>query len=177
MGRFFRRVSIALVALMVVTGAAAGGAVAKGPRDNTIVADLDGRRISVSEIPDWFCHDLDFPLIHCYTTAAQLDAALHDAASGLAGLAAGAAGMPYVYVYGDAGTLGPAYAVSQAWDNLSSIGWNDKISSFKALNGLSGHFATDAYNSGRLYPTFCCNTVVTYVGDFWNDQFSSVYPW
>jgi hypothetical protein len=50
------------------------------------------------------------------------------------------------------------------------------ISSFKGLNGLSGHFATDAYNNGRLYP-FCCNAWVTYVGDSWNDQFSSVYPW
>lgn len=176
MGRFFRRVSIALVALMVVTGAGAGGAVARGPRDDTIVADLDGRRISVDEIPNWYCHDLDYPLIHCYTTAAELEAALDDAA-GPEGLAGASAPVPYVYVYGDAGTLGPSTAISEPWDNLSWIGWNDKISSFKALNGLSGHFATDAYNSGRLYPTFCCNTVVTWVGDFWNDQFSSVYPW
>lgn len=178
MGRFFGRLSIALVALMVVTGAAAGGVLAGGPHDKTIVADLDGRRISVSEIPNWFCHDLDFPQIHCYTTAAELESALNNAApAGPDGVAGVLAAVPYVYVYGDAGLQGPNTAIAQAWDNLSWIGWNDKISSFKSINGLSGHFATDAYNNGRLYPGFCCNSFVTYVGDSWNDQFSSVYPW
>ena len=177
MGRFFRRLSIALAALTVVTGAAAGGALAKGPRDKTIVADLEGRRISVSEIPDWFCHDVDYPQIHCYTTAAELETALDAAAASIEGLTGVLAPLPYVYIYGDAGTLGPAYGVTQVWEDLSWIGWNDRISSFKSVNGGFGHFATDAYNNGRLYPGFCCNAVVTYVGDSWNDQFSSVYPW
>ena len=83
----------------------------------------------------------------------------------------------YVIAYRDAGYLGPSIAISRDYDDLRTIGWNDVISSFKAVNGLSGHFATDARNGGRLYPSFCCNVQVTYVGDTWNDQFSSVYPW
>ncbi len=178
MGHAFARVSIALVALVVATGLAAGPASAADPAGGPIRADLDGRPIAVSEIPDWFCHDLDFPQIHCYRTAAQLE---HVLGLRITAAPAGEAGtlavIPYVVVYRDASLQGGYTGIAQPYDDLGSIGWNDTISSFKAVNGLSGHFATDARNGGRLYPGFCCNVQVTYVGDSWNDQFSSVYPW
>lgn len=123
MGHFVVRVSLALVMLVVASTLGAGAIAAADPASGPIVADLEGEPIPASDIPNWHCHDLEFP----------------------------------------------------QRDDLSSIGWNDMISSFKAMHGLSGHFATDALNGGRLFPTFCCNTQVPYVGDAWNDLFSSVY--
>lgn len=178
MGHAFARLSIALVALVVATGAVSGAVSAADPASGPVRADLEGQPIAVREIPDWFCHDLDFPQIRCYRTAARLERAL---AVGMTAAPMGEAGIlaavPYVVVYRDASYANSFAALAQPYDNLGSIGWNDMISSFKALNGLTGHFATDALNNGRLYPTFCCNAQVPYVGDAWNDQFSSVYPW
>lgn len=178
MGHALARVSIALVALVVATGVALAPVSAADPAGGQITADLEGRPIAVSEIPDWFCHDLDFPQIHCYRTPAKLEHALDlRITAALAGEVGTRAVIPYVIVYRDATYAGPNTAIAQPYDDLGLIGWNDMISSFKAVNGLSGHFATDARNSGRLYPGFCCNVQVSYVGDAWNDQFSSVYPW
>lgn len=178
MGRGIAWISIALVALMIPTIGAVGTVSAVSLPNDRPVADLEGQPIVVSEISDWFCHDLDYPQIHCFRTAASLDRALSVQRNAAAlGVAGALAALPYVVVYRDSSLQGAYFAISQSYDNLSSIGWNDAVSSFRAVNGLYGHFATDALNAGRLYPTFCCNLQVPYVGDSWNDQFSSVYPW
>jgi hypothetical protein len=69
---------------------------------------------------------------------------------------------------------GPSAYLSQNYANLGVIGWNDRITSFKALNSQSGHFAEHANNGGAWY-SFCCNQQVLNVGSAWNDKFSSVY--
>ncbi len=131
-----------------------------------MTADLDGRVIAVSEIPDWYCHDLDYPRIHCFRSPAALKHALATRQS--TDLAASpAASATYLHVYVDANFSGGYTVISQAYDDLRTIGWNDRISSFRAVNGIAGHFATDIYNSGAYY-YFGPNQQTTYVGDAWN---------
>ncbi len=178
MGRLHLRASMALAACLVAVLAAAGPTAAHDPGSaaspTSALADVDGRVISIDQIPDWYCHDLDFPHIHCFATATELQRALADhVAAAPVGATASA---PYLNIYDNADWSGAYTAISQPYNDLRTIGWNDRISSFKALNGVAGHFATDIYNSGYYY-FFCCNQQTTYVGDAWNDTFSSVYPW
>ena len=177
MGRTHLRISMALAACLVAllalpTAAAAhdpGGTGSAGP----VVADLAGHPLAVAQIPAWYCHDLDYPRIHCFTSAAELEHAL---AVRLSAQPAGTAAASIdLAIYADANWQGGTTVISQTYPDLGTIGWNDKISSFKVLNGVAGHFATDIYNSGP-YDAFAPYQLTTYVGDAWNDTFSSVYP-
>ncbi len=177
MGRTHLRVIMALAACLVVLLVLPGAASAHdssvtGP-PGPVVADLAGHTIAVGEIPHWYCHDLDFPRIHCFATAAELEHAL---ATHQSARPAGTAGASIdLAIYADANWQGGTTVISQAYPDLGTIGWNDKISSFKVLNGVAGHFATDIYNSGA-YDYFAPYQLTTYVGNAWNDTFSSVYP-
>jgi len=55
---------------------------------------------------------------------------------------------------------------------LITIGWNDRMSSFKARNGETGRFWTDWFNGGSSWP-FCCNSQVSGLGAY-DNTFSSV---
>jgi len=169
-------VSIALATLIggVVVAPPVSIAAGTGP-EPALSADLEGTPIAPTSVSSWYCHDLDYPRIHCFRTASAFAAAMSVRISPGRPGAAALSSTPYVIVYRDATYAGPFLSISQAYDNLASIGWNDMISSFKALNSLSGHFAVDASNGGSHY-AFCCNNQVPYVGDAWNDVFSSVYP-
>jgi hypothetical protein len=74
---------------------------------------------------------------------------------------------------GDAG--GTSLLISTPYDHLGSVGWSDRISSFKTLTSTGGTFYQHDLGTGWAYP-FCCTGAVPYVGDAYNDQFSSVYP-
>ena len=62
--------------------------------------------------------------------------------------------------------------VSQDYSMLATIGWNDRISSFIAVNAASGTFYTDWLYGGSTW-SFCCNQAAMSIGAF-NDTFSSV---
>jgi hypothetical protein len=165
------------IALMVPAGVAA--------RDPTIRADLDGRPIPAVQVGDWHCHDFDYPLIHCFRSADELDAAVVSLGyeplgpgtstteslgpASLAGLLA----VSYVRVFVDASFAGNSAYFSVNYSNLGLIGWNDKISSFVGLDRATGQFWENAGYSGFLFG-FCCNAQVSYVGNTSNDKFSSV---
>ena len=157
---------VVILVLLVLALVAPSGAAAAGPR-----AELDGRSISISSVPNFYCHDLDYPVIRCHRSAAVLNA---DIERHLAGFAIPSTAWPYVMIYQDISLSGPYSALSNDYDNLSSIGWNDRISSFKSLNGYGGEFWTDAYRSGTRFG-FAPGAIVMYVGDAFNDRFSSVY--
>ena len=177
MGRFRRSTSMALFAISALLTVSAGPTAAAAPLTAAVTPDLDGRAIAVGEIAAWHCHDLDFPRIHCFRSEADLARAIATRTGKPQTDAAGVAAVTaYVIAYRDATYGGPSIAISQNYDDLRVIGWNDTISSFKAVNGLRGHFATDAFNGGRSF-AFCCNVTVPDVGDASNDQFSSVYGW
>ena len=147
-----------------------------------IIADLAGRRIASTAVGDYHCHDFDFPVIHCFTTATEVEAAV--AALGVdprpeqppgngAADALGVLATNYVRIFADAGFAGSSAYLSVNYSNLSSIGWNDRISSFYGMNTARGEFREHEGYGGFTYG-FCCNQQVSYVGDSYNDKFSSV---
>ncbi len=137
-----------------------------------ITADLNGRAIAPEHIADYYCHDLDFPKIHCFASERELDVAV--AGRGIGPFAAdGLLGVTYVHVFVNSSFGGASAYLANDYVNLGSIGWNDRISSFVALNSQSGRLYDDAYYGGSSY-FFCCNISVAYVGDAFNDTFSSV---
>jgi len=56
---------------------------------------------------------------------------------------------------------------------LASIGWNDKVSSFKARNFETGSFYTDWFHGGSA-DHFCCNETQPILGS-WDNVYSSLY--
>lgn len=134
---------------------------------NRVTATLDGRPMPATAAADHYCHDLAYPLITCFSTAAALEQDV--AAATLAALAASV----YVTIYSEPSFDGSYAHLSQDYDGLWSIGWNDRISSFKARNGGSGRFYEDWYAGGDRY-NFCCNQAEPVLWD-WDNRISSVY--
>ena len=134
------------------------------PAGATMSADLDGRPIALSDVARYACHDIDYPRIRCFSSQAARDTS---AAPLLASASA-----TYVIVWADATFAGSSLIVSQDYTVLATLGWNDRIRSFKAQNNLNGRFWTDWFYGGTAY-YFCCNQQVSYLGAY-NDTFSSV---
>lgn len=175
MGRrpwIWSRLALALALVMAGVYASPGAATV-----DVIRADLEGAPIAATEVGQYHCEDLDFPLIHCYREQAALERAVaaRIAASSDAAPAGTEAGSPYVRVFADAGFVGASAYFSTAYDDLGAIGWNDRITSFQGLAGSGGTFFTNAYGSGAAYP-FSPSQQVTNVGPTFNDTFSSVRP-
>ncbi|MEW5992394.1 MAG: hypothetical protein AB1736_13765 [Chloroflexota bacterium] len=133
-----------------------------------VTAELAGRPIPLIAVAEHHCHDLDFPRIRCFQTAAELSAAL-ELNLGLLSLAA----TSYVQVYEYSWYGGSSMVMSQDYSVLAWIGWNDRISSFRALNSETGSFHWDWFYGGGTPYTFCCNQNVSSLG-IWNDNISSV---
>jgi hypothetical protein len=132
-----------------------------------LTAYLDGRPIRVAEVGKWYCHDLGYPVIQCFSDPDQLEI------STSAAMTVAAAGVTYVTVYEFTTYQGAYMHMSEDYSMLSLLGWNDRISSFKVKNSQSGAFWTDWLYSGIKY-NFCCNQQLGSLGSF-NDSFSSVY--
>ncbi len=151
--------SLTLVAMPVATGTVLAG--------EPIRAVLDGQRIPVDRISQYYCHDLERPIIRCFSSAAELEAS-HAANRSLA------AAVIYVTVYDSPSFAGPFMQISSDYDVLALVGWNDRISSYKARNSETGSFYTDWFHAGTA-DHFCCNESVPILGGGFNDAFSSVY--
>jgi len=152
---------LALVLLLAsLTSVAAAG--------ERLRADLDGTSIPLVDVGRHFCHDLDSPAIHCFADLATLDAAVasHQAQEG-------AAAVSYVQVFEHRDYRGTAASLAADYPNLGAIGWNDRISSYRVLISGSGEFREHVDYVGWA-DSFCCGQWVTYVGDMFNDKFSSV---
>jgi hypothetical protein len=163
--------AIAMAGVYAPSARATGGPV--------IEADLGGRSIPAVDVGRYHCDDIDFPRIHCYVTAAALEQAvarrLVAARPAGPGDLATAPAVTYVRIYADVNYAGASAYLSVAYDDLSVIGWNDRISSFKGQAGNGGTFFEHIYGGGFAYG-FNANQNVSYVGDAYNDRFSSVRP-
>ncbi len=167
----FRRSSVSFLIGLVFLGQLMAPA-PTAASEPTLSADMGGHAIPAIQVGQYYCHDFDYPRIHCFPTDARLEQAV--AAYGAGPLATpGSASVAYVRVFQDASFSGNSMYISADYPDLDSIGWNDKISSFYGLNNLAGAFYQNAYYTGLVY-SFCCNTQVTYVGNVYNDMFSSV---
>jgi hypothetical protein len=134
------------------------------PGSAPLVADLEGQPLELARVGTLYCHDFDFPRIHCFRTAAALTTAVTPVLA--------TSSVNYVLIF-DYTTYAGAYMyISQDYSILAVIGWNDRISSFKAVNSQSGTFYGDWLYGGSQYG-FCCNQNVSSLGSY-NDTFSSV---
>ena len=169
-----RRATLGLI-LVVVSSVVFSGVVHASPSGPNIRADVEGRSIKSSEISSYFCHDFDFPRIHCFQTADRLEAVTTTTMStGTSAVAAAFGPNDYVTVYSGPTFSGTYAHLSQNYDNLFWVGWNDQISSYKGRNGASGTFWSDWFASGRA-TNFCCNTQVTSLPGGVDNTFTSVY--
>lgn len=163
--------------LAILTMWSVVGVSAAAPRvapEPTIAADLGGRPIKPDLIASYYCHDFDYPTVHCYRTAADLEAA--EAARAVSSFSPTAAFSiaDYVTIFDGTVWTGTYMDISQNYDALFSIGWNDRVSSYKARNSASGKFWTDWFASGTSR-SFCCNTQVSSLPAGLDNAFSSVY--
>lgn len=169
----------AIIGVMMMAASTGHGA-------NDIRFRLDGEPIGLERAAQLHCHDFDYPVITCFRTLAALeaeaarrmrstregstpaDAARVDTLDAVAAsLTSG-----YVQVFADGAYGGSSAALSVDYSNLGAIGWDDRISSFKSF-GASGRFHIDPAFSGNSY-VFGTTAQVSYVGDSWNDRFSSL---
>jgi len=136
----------------------------------TIRANLEGRPVKAREIGSHFCHDFAFPEVHCFSTAIELELSL---ISSDALIAAAVGPNDYVTVYSDPSYGGSYMHISQNYDTLFWIGWNDRVSSYKARNSALGTFWSDWNATGRR-ADFCCNQGVATLSSTVDNTFTSV---
>jgi hypothetical protein len=155
---------MAAAGLLVLT--VAGPASARvAQRPDGMSADLDGKPIQLVQVGQWYCHDFDYPRIHCFTDPRSLD--------GSTSLAVAGTGVVYATVYEFTTYQGAYMHMSENYSALSLLGWNDRISSYVAKNSMSGAFWTDWLYGGTRY-NFCCNQSLGSLGSF-DNTFSSVF--
>lgn len=129
-----------------------------------ITAYVDGRPIPVSDIPRYYCDDFAYPVISCTR--------LPHVAQNRALTAALVAEVEYVTVYDWSGYGGTYMHMSQDYAMLASVGWNDRVSSFRGRNSETGRFNGDWFHTGTTW-LFCCNVQVFSLGSY-DNTFSSV---
>lgn len=89
-------------------------------------------------------------------------------------MAATQANGDYVRIYSLPGQAGSDTVLSQDYDALAPVGWNDRIQSFVGLGGATGAFYTDWFAGGyRL--TFCCNSHSWTLSATFSNAISSAY--
>ncbi len=166
MVRFRRaRFSVPLVIACLLMGAAAPVSGRVAEEQVALTADLDGKPMPLVDVGKWYCHDFDYPAIHCFSDPKDV--------MGSPDVALAATGVVYVTVYEFTTYQGGFMHMSENYSMLSLLGWNDRISSFQVKNSMSGSFWGDWLYTGLRY-NFCCNQGVGSLGTL-NDTFSSVF--
>lgn len=80
----------------------------------------------------------------------------------------------YVMIYAGEYSSGAYMYLSQNYDTLFTIGWNDRIRSYLAVNSAHGVFWTDWFATGADL-TFCCNAVGSTLPAAFDRTIASVY--
>jgi hypothetical protein len=157
--RWIRALVGAMVSLVVF-----GGSVTAAEK---VSATLDGKPISLERAGDLSCHDFDYPVLRCFSSpgAQTRDIALRTSL-GRAGVLVG-----YVTFFEHAGYDGSFMTLSADQPWLSSIGWNDRISSFKSF-GASGRFRENSPGGGFIY-SFGSGAQISFLSNTYNDKFSA----
>jgi len=161
-----RGLAVGLIALGLLTTTAIvrPTPTAAAEPDPELTATLDGKPIPLQDVGKYTCDDFSYPQIRCYSTRVLSDSR--------ALLVTVLTSIDYATVYDLTSFTGASMNVSQDYATLSTIGWNDRISSFKGRNTETGTFFQDWFYSGSWY-AFCCNTQVPNLGAYSN-TFSSI---
>lgn len=153
-----------LVGLLMSVSLVTFGQAPVAAADGRVTAQLDGRAILLRDVDKYYCHDLDYPRITCSHSKAGADTQIARAVA--------ARSASFVRLYDDVGYEGGSIALSRDYSDLGDIGWNDRASSFKVLNGGSGEFSEHVGPGGAHY-SFCCTGAMSNLGS-WNDRISAV---
>jgi hypothetical protein len=142
--------------------------------------------IELEDVGDHHCHDFASPIIRCFATELERDADAESvmgtqAARGWGGTEQQAAlavqlaatVVTYVRWYEDSNYGGLSFSTANPMADLAVIGWNDRISSFKSINGGHPKFWQSWNYTGTAWQ-WVTSAWVPYVGDPANDRFSSV---
>jgi hypothetical protein len=140
-------------------------AVGPGASEPVLSAYLDGKPIPPTDASKYYCDDFSYPVIQCSRSPRLIEAR--------ATLVTLLASVDYVTIFDYTTYQGAWMHVSQDYAALLTIGWSDRISSFKGRNYESGRFWTDWFFSGSLWD-FCCNQNVSSLGSY-NNTFSSMH--
>lgn len=157
---FLVLVSVSLAGLAFPSQAAA-----RNVSTAELTATLDGRPLALKQVADYYCDDFSYPEIHCFSNPTMLESRVSPLLA--------TTSIDYVTIYDFALFAGSYMYMSQDYTVLATIGWNDRIGSFIARNGETGHFYTDWFYGGTSY-VFCCNQQQGNLGSF-NNTFSSVH--
>ncbi len=155
----------ALVGALVVSAALGGSANA-----GRLSATFGETEISLDQAGIMSCHDFDYPVLRCFTTPAALERDVAERVR-IKFVPAAVAATGYVTFWEHASYAGNQMTLSADQPWLNSIGWNDRISSFKSF-GASGRFLENSPGSGFIY-YYSSGVQVSYVGNFYNDKFSA----
>lgn len=168
-----RRAFISLLIALSAMPMLAAPASAESP---VLIAELEGQPIPATSAGDYYCHDFDYPVIHCFRTADALERSVEGLTAVVgadSATIAGTTAVSYVKIYDYASYAGNYAYISQDYSQLGDIGWNDRISSYIALNSETGAFYTNAGFGGTI-DYFCCNQGVASLSSTFNNQISSV---
>lgn len=132
--------------------------------------EYDGDVISVARAAELSCNALDPANVQCFATTSEMEASVAAFFARDDALTAAVLTTGYVVVYEDDGYNGASRTLSADVYDLGSIGWNDRISSFKSF-GATGNFRENSPPSGFTY-NYGTSTAVTSVGSTYNDKFS-----
>jgi hypothetical protein len=160
-----------LSSTVVLVAAAATGVSARSLHAQS--ATYRGHTISLREVANYHCHTGRKNVISCFDTESDKDRSLDQLTAGSASLASATSSTQYVTFYADINFGGASFTAVDPIADLGSIGWNDRISSFKSLN--SGHpmWWKDAHFGNQNWQ-WVAGSWVGNVGADANDQFSSV---
>jgi Peptidase inhibitor family I36 len=137
-----------------------------------LTARLGDEVIRLDQAGALSCHDFDFPVLRCFTSPEALERDVLERVSTNTAPAA-VVDTGYVTVWEHASYDGARMTLSSDQPWLSSIGWNDRISSFKSF-GASGRFLENSPGSGLVY-FFNSGAQVSYLSNTYNDKFSAFY--
>jgi hypothetical protein len=158
-------IGLMVFGLLAATGFARPTPARAADPDPQLTATLDGTPIPLEDVAKYDCDDFSYPEIRCYSTRVLADSR--------ALLVTVLTSIDYVTVYNLTSFAGAYMHMSQDYTTLATIGWSDRISSFKGRNSETGIFYTDWFYTGTWY-AFCCNTQVSNLGAFSN-TFSSMH--
>ena len=138
------------------------------------IATLDGHAIALERASDLNCHDFEFPIIRCFESVAALESdVLVQVARQQSRTSFAVTTVGYVVVYEHAAYAGATKILVSDVPWLSSIGWNDKISSFKSF-GATGAFNEHSPSGGFIYSYGPTSRIASLSGTY-NDKFSSFF--
>lgn len=130
---------------------------------------LDGRPAPLSLAASKHCIAQPSSTLVCFSRAAQRDRVFQ---SRLASTPLSATATGYVIAYQDSSYLGASVVLAQNYTNLGTIGWSDRISSYRVYTSLTGYFYQNSGYSGA-FQSYCCFWQIPYVGNSFNDTFTS----